>query len=221
MLLILELALHEGKIVDAQLVNSILSEVISLNLPRTNLLVCECVSNLDNIEDLFAPANKNIGTLVMTIVKKLTVSILHDISVQESTINENNCTQTLHKLGSIITSFMNKGIREQELSSLIDSMTSVATRCSVPGVKTSIYEVAAIIIREMKGDSQAAMLEKLCSSVDDASFTSRIAIIVGSATPFSSPGKTTSSKDCLWQLLKIEHNFNRNVSKAIQRGWQI
>ena len=105
---------------------------------------------------------------------------------------------------------MNKGLREQELSSLIDSMTSITVRYGVAVVKTSTYEVTAIIIRKMKGDSQAVMLEKFCTNADHASFTSRIAIIVVSTTPFSLSGNVTSSKNCPRQRLNIEYNFNRN-----------
>ncbi len=92
--------------------------------------MCECILQLDNIDIFFSPAKENIGSLLMTIMKKLAARILHDVLVQESTLNENNRTNTLHKLGSIITSLMDKGICEQELSSLIDSMT-VTIRYSV------------------------------------------------------------------------------------------
>ena len=222
MLLILELALREGNIVDAQLVTSILTEIIRLNLPRTNLLVCECISHLKNVEDLFTPANQNIGSLVLTIIKKLAASVLHDISVQDGTGNQNNCIQTLEKFGKVIISFMSNGISKQELDLLINSMTNVATHCNVSAIRNTMFKVAATMIREVKGDSQGAMLQKLCSSAVDASFPSRIATIVGSSKFASVAGSTASTKDCLGHLLKIEDTFNQDISNVLfQEGNEI
>ena len=83
MLLILDLALQERRIVDSQLVTYILTEVRNLNLPRMNLLVSECVSHLNNIEDLFSSRNESIEQLVLQIIKNLAAAVMNDIPVQD------------------------------------------------------------------------------------------------------------------------------------------
>ncbi len=211
MLLILELALHERKIVDGQLVTSILTEVISMNLPRTNLLMCECMSTIQNVEELFKPENKTIGSLVLTIIKKLSASVLHDISVLDGTDNQDNCVQTLGRLGKVIVYFIRNGINERELDLLMNSMINVATRCKDIAIRNTILEVAATMIREMKGHNQNMMLAKLSASAADESVLQRIATIVGSSTSALVEGVASPPSDCLGQLLQIETSANKEI----------
>ena len=215
MLLILELALREGRIVDSQLVTSILTEVRNLNLPRTNLLVCECVSHLNNIEDLFNSPNESIGQLVLHIIKNLAASVLHDISVQDIVDNENNCVLTLQRLGKIITLFMSDQNHLKELDFLIDAMVKVGKHCNNPVITITMFEVAATIIREVKGDFQSMMLQKICSSTVDSSFLNRIENIMGFSKSIMHTSSPVSTKDCLEYILKIEQSSNANISKVL------
>ena len=214
MLLMLELALREGKIVDAQLIASILTEVINLNLPRTNLMICECIARVDNIGEVFTTNDGDIGSLVLKVLKKLVASVLHEISTQDEVGDEIQIVSTVQRLGRLITSFMSSGISQREVDFLIDSMSKTAQQCKGEKTVNGILEVAATIIREMKDEHQKSeMLQKLCSMVGDIAFRSRIATVVGASR--SKPNGFASTKDCLGHLLHMENNFNSNISKAI------
>lgn len=223
MLLMLELVLREGKVIDPELVTSILSEVLNLNLPRTNLLICECVSQIERIHDIFTVRDRKVAAMVLKITKQLTTSILHDISIQdESTSNQRNSIMTIHRLGRVITSFMKRGISHTEVKALIDSMIKVASQCKPVGIRAAVFEVAAAIVNEIKDGTQSEILQKLCSSVDNAAVKSKIATIVGASSfeyhacfDARSLAQSSAKKDSLVQLLKIEAVMNKSVSRVI------
>ena len=133
MLLILDLALRERRTVDSQLVTYIHTEVRNLDLPRMNLLVCECVSHLNNIEDLFSSPNESIEQLVLQIIKNLAASVMYDIS------NPRYHVLTFQRFGNRITLFMSDQNHLKQLDLLIDGMVKVGKHCNNPVITICYY----------------------------------------------------------------------------------
>ena len=73
MVLMIELAVNDGAILDDGLVSSILQDVNSLNLPRTNLLVCECMSAI------MPKASSEVKSQLLKIMKKMVIKLKQKI----------------------------------------------------------------------------------------------------------------------------------------------
>jgi len=207
MLLMLELALKDGTIKDSQLITSILQEIIGQNLPRTNLLVCECMSHA------ILSKEGAIRSLVTRIMKNLTASVLHDVSIQNDD-NKQDGISTIQRLGSLIITFMCNEVSQKEIELLVNSLTHLAITCADKSLQVKIVEVVASIIREGKNDGvvQDQMFQRLRSSISNDEISSLIAIAIGVSQ--RSDSETFSSRDCLGQIMKMEYLFDRNFSEV-------
>ena len=78
-----------------------------------------------------------------------------------------------------------------------------------------MFEVAATIIREVKGDLQSTMLQKICSSTVDKSFLNRIKNIMGFSRSIIHTSSPVSTKYSLGYILQIEQSSNTNIPKVI------
>ena len=208
MLLMLELALKDGTIIDYELTASILQEIIGQNLPRTNLLVCECMSHA------ILPKEGAIRSLVMKVMKNLTASVLHDFSIQNDD-NKQDGISTIQRLGSLVVTFMCNEVSQKEIELLVNSLTHLAIACQDKALQFKILEVVASIIRggRNNGVVQDQMFQRLRSSISNDEICSHIAIAIGVSK--SSGSETFSSRDCLGQIMKMEYLFDRNLSQVL------
>lgn len=204
MLLMLELAVKEGIVVDSQLVASILQEIIDFNLPRTNLLVCECMARavLTNTGEIWS--------LLMKIMRNLTRSVLLQI---EQHHNNRKSISTIQRLGNLINSFIRNGISIEEIEVLMTSLTRVGLSCTNETLRAKIVEVVASIIGEVKYDGveQDQTIRRLRSSISSDAICSEIAAAIGVAKIYES--ESFSSKDCLGRIMKMEYELNASLSQ--------
>jgi len=210
MLLMLELALKDGIVVDSQLVASILQEIIAFNLPRTNLLVCECMAHavLTNVGEIWS--------LLMKVMKNLTKSVLHDFLIQtDHHHNDQKSSSTIQRVGSLMVNFIRNGISQKEIEVLMTSLTRVGSLCTNQTLRCRIVEVVASIIREVKNDTigQDECLQRLRVSFSGDDICSEIAIAIGVSQTYES--ESFSSRDCLGRIMKMEHEFNVSLSQVL------
>jgi len=64
---------------DSQLVLSLLMEISTVELPRTLLLICECIGRFQALDSLMKVDDGKIGRIIATVIEKLGSCILKEL----------------------------------------------------------------------------------------------------------------------------------------------
>ena len=219
LLLMIELALNEGRVVDAPLIKSILDHVVELDLPRSQFLICERISALVPISDFFDALDGALGHVALKLLKKIVMNVLQSVKnlQEESNIHEFNLT--VIRLGRTICSFMKSQMDGGEVDILVSTICQSANNTKVESTRYHLFKVATMCANEINTpDRKECLLKKIDAMVEDLSLKRSLAQVTG--IPLFEKKQSyvvDQAKDCLDKIKDIEYM----KIKSIQDGFKI
>ena len=213
MVLMIELAVNDGAILDDGLVSSILQDVNSLNLPRTNLLVCECMSAI------MPKASSEVKSQLLKIMKKMVASILHDLRLQDSNQIDIDSKVTVRRLQYLLGAFLSEGVSEQEIQFLVNALSSAALCSNHEQMKTCIYEVIASVVNAFETEEQESILSKIQSDIKgDLAFSRIMGEILGVPPNQQEYQHMSVVNDCLSCFTFKENDYTKRIFSVLDKN---
>lgn len=219
LLLMIELALNEGRVVDASLIQSILEHVLTLDLPRSQFLICERISALDPITDFFDALDGALGNLALKLLKKIVMSVLQSVKNLKEDVNIQELILTVSRLGRTICSFMKSQINEAEVDVLVMAICQSANNTTAKPVRQNLLMIATMCANEISiAERKECLLKKIYSTVDDPSLKRSLALVTG--IPLYDENQKSCivgpAKDCLDKVNEIEYMKTKSLLEVFK-----
>jgi hypothetical protein len=167
LLLILEMYLKD-MVTDNGFVESILSEMTRLNLPRTLLLACECIANYKERNQHDSSLLREGIALAITSVSKTVLAELHkNISGEVSGLDVANGMETVHRLCGVVQSFCGGSDGQRDLEQFIEGLLSLMKAPSQTDLAAMFGVITMEAIRRLEDrESAQRVLDKLLQNLN-------------------------------------------------------
>ena len=202
LLILVELILHEkGNQYDFQMLQTVLKEVLKLELPRTMLLICECLAAVNGLQVIFS-VEKEIEHLVHCLCETLTKTIFNEIDEQKEEIDFDIVVSLLHRLGKAVLTFLENGLSSDKIT-FITMLCKFAEKCDIYEISYCIYDIALSISLLL---SKAKMSEVFMSIKATAVGSKVIEKKFGEANHYTTPNTFSNNNNstCFEKLLALE-----------------
>lgn len=212
LLLMMELSLRADTKFDADLIHSILQEVIDSDLPRTQLLICEKIAYVHRVQEFFEALDGSLGTIVIKLVKKILANILLCTKKLKEDSEFQNFSRTLARIGNIIIYFMKSNLYLSELEVLIATMCQSALNVEIMSVRDDLFEVAFMIANRIKEEHlKEKAIQRVYSTAGDEAMKNKLARISGIPLFGKARHYSSSKNECLSKLMDIEDMKNQSL----------